>query len=151
MADDVAPPQPLNGPTTVSGSSDYAVLRDRLEKLEQKAAGKELDAEAQHRQLLITEVRQRIDVRHWVVVIAIFVLIFMAGVLTHAAHSYFWGPFVLVPQSLAIVMFIAPIVSITTITIMLLVGAFRRFKDDDMGKIDVASITAEALKASQGS
>jgi|EndMetStandDraft_5_1072996.scaffolds.fasta_scaffold1138072_1 hypothetical protein len=151
MADDVAPPQPLSGPTPETRSGDYAVLRDRLEKLEQKAAGEELDAEAQHRRLLITEVRQRINVRNWVVAIAITVLIFMACVLAHAAHRYFLGPFVLIPPTLAIVMFIAPVVSITTITIMLLIGAFRRFKDDDMGKIDVASLTAEALKASQGS
>ncbi|PYE22679.1 hypothetical protein C8J32_11036 [Rhizobium sp. PP-CC-3A-592] len=64
----------------------------------------------------------------------------------HAAHHYFGGPLVLIP----IAMFRAPLVSVTTITVMLLIGAFRRFKDDDMDKINIQSLAAEAVKLTQG-
>jgi uncharacterized membrane protein len=145
MAEDVPPPKPFS---MSSAAADLAALQSRLNLIEMKLDDAELSAEARHRELLIAETQQRIDVRHWVIVIAIVVMIFMAGILTHAAHRYFWGPMIVIPQSVAIVMFLAPIVSITTVTIMLLIGAFRRFKDDDMDKVNVSSLAAEALSRS---
>jgi len=38
------------------------------------------------------------------------------------------------------VMFVAPIVSITTITVMLFIGAFRQFKDSDMDNQNLVSV-----------
>ncbi|WP_156387191.1 MULTISPECIES: hypothetical protein [unclassified Rhizobium] len=74
-------------------------------------------------------------------------MLFMAATVWHAVHSYFWGPWIVVPQSLAIVMFLAPITSITAVTIVVLVGAFRRFRDDDMDNVNVTSLAGEAVKA----
>ncbi len=82
--------------------------------------------------------------------ISIVAMAFMGYVLGHGVHTYFWGPFVLVPQAVAIAMFIGPVASITTITIMLLIGAFRRFKDDDVDHVNVPSLAAEAAKTGFG-
>ncbi|OLP57941.1 hypothetical protein BJF93_13980 [Xaviernesmea oryzae] len=125
---------------------DAPFLEARIAALEEKMDAAALSAEALHRDLLISEVKQRIRVRYFTVGIAVTVIVFMAAAMMHAAHHYFWGAFVLIPPAVAIAMFVAPLVSITTVTIMLLIGAFRRFKDDDMDNINVASITAEALK-----
>lgn len=150
MTDKETPPEPPTEefPPSADGM-DYVALSTRLSLLEERAALGSLNAEAKYRELLISEIKQRIDVRHWVIVIALFVIAFMGWVLSHAAHHYFWGPVILMPASVAVVMFLAPVASITTITVMLLIGAFRRFKDDDMDKVNVTSLAAEAVKAGQ--
>jgi uncharacterized membrane protein len=150
MSDKEQPPQPPSEEyAPPPGGNDFVAVSARLALLEERAALGSLTAEAQYRDLLISEIQQRINVRHWVIGIAMLVMVFMGGIITHAAHHYFWGPVVLIPASVAIVMFLAPVVSITTITVMLLIGAFRRFKDDDMDKVNVTSLAAEAVKAGQ--
>jgi hypothetical protein len=44
-------------------------------------------------------------------------------------------------------MFLAPITSITAVTIVVMIGAFRRFRDDDMDNVNVTSLAGEAVKA----
>jgi hypothetical protein len=151
MTTDVQPPQPLP-PTDAAPSTEGEInsLDSRLAQLELKIDEARLSGEAKHRDLLISEVRQRIQVRYWVVCIAMLAMLFMGVVLSHAAHHYFWGPVVIIPPTVAIAMFVGPIISITTITIVLLVGAFRRFKDDDMDQINVSSIAAEATRSVVG-
>ncbi|CDM57214.1 hypothetical protein [Rhizobium favelukesii] len=151
MTTDVPLPQPF-APTEAPPSTEGEInsLDVRLAQLELKIDEARLSGEAKHRDLLISEVRQRIRVRYWVVIIAMVAMFFMGVVLSHAAHHYFWGPVVIIPPAVAIAMFVGPIISITTITIVLLVGAFRRFKDDDMDQINVASIAAEATKSVVG-
>lgn len=142
----VPPPVPPPAAANNAVGGDGPFIESRLAALEQKMDEAALSAEAQHRDLLISEVKQRIRVRYFTVGIAVIAICFMAIALAYAAHHYFWGPFVLVPPAVAIAMFVSPLVSITTITIMLLIGAFRRFKDDDMDNINVASIAGEAMK-----
>lgn len=60
-------------------------------------------------------------------------------------------PWMGLEKTTSVVLIVTPILSISTIVAMLLFGAFRRFKDDDIGKIDARSLLAEALKSSQGS
>ncbi len=56
----------------------------------------------------------------------------MTAALTHVVHSTFWGPFHFVSGAFAVAMIVAPIVSITAITVALFVGAFRKFDDKDL-------------------
>ncbi|NTG12687.1 hypothetical protein G6L05_02860 [Agrobacterium rhizogenes] len=150
MSDDVEPPRPAPSNNSPSQERELPFLEARVAALELKIDAASLSSEALHRDLLISEVRQRIRVRYFAVGIALGGILFMAVAMAHAAHHYFWGPMVLIPPVVAIAMFVAPIVSITTITIMLLVGAFRRFKDDDMDNINVGSLAAEAAKSAIG-
>ncbi len=150
MADEVEPPIPAPDPAAQPRDNDVPYLEARVAALELKVDEAALSAEAQHRNLLISEVRQRIRVRYFTVAVGVIVIIFMGAAMAHAAHHYFWGPMVLIPPPVAIAMFVAPLVSITTITIMLLVGAFRRFKDDDMDNINIASLAGEAAKSMIG-
>lgn len=141
MSEDTPPPPP---PETDNDA--LSELKLRVADLEAAASFGQLDSENQYRDLLISEVRQRIRMRYAVSWLALFVILMMAGFAAHAVHKYFIGPFVVIPPSLAIVLFLAPATSITAITITLLVGVFRRFKDDDMEKIDARSIINEAVK-----
>ncbi len=147
MPDEIAPPLP--DPETFSNQQAEEVisLLARIEKLEEKIEAGALGVEAKHRSLIINEIKQRILVRYSSVAIAVGGILFMGVILSHAAHHYFVANhFILVPPLVVVAMFVAPIISITTITIMLLIGAFRRFKDDDMDNIDVSSLASEAIK-----
>lgn len=148
MAKDVSPP--VSAPVSPAAQGDIKFLEQRVADLELAINAGELSLEAQHRDLLISEVKQRIRVRYFTVAVALCAMIFMGLAMATASHHYFLGPFIVVPPAVAIAMFVAPIVSITTITIMLLIGAYRRFKDDDMDNINVASLAAEAAKSAVG-
>lgn len=91
-----------------------------------------LEAERAIRKLLTREAGQRYWLR-WIAVGAGCLVIFgMASLLWHLAHSVFWGPVVLVGPAYSVAMLVAPILSITTITVALFVGAFRKFDDKDI-------------------
>lgn len=146
MTDDVEIPQPPRESLT-SKNTEESFLEGRIAKLEAKLEANELSTEGKYRALLITEIRQRIFVRYAAVVVSCIVIALMVGIDLYAAHRYFWGHFILVPTAAVIAMFVAPIVAISTITIMLLIGAFRRFKDDDMDNVNIPSLAVEASKA----
>ena len=55
----------------------------------------------------------------------------MAFTLVHLVHHLFVGPFLAVPAAFAVVAVLAPMISLTTITIVLFVAAFRQFKEED--------------------
>lgn len=139
------PQPPTDEPLT---SADYsAELERRIAVLEEKLAFGELTAEAQLRRLLMKEIEQRIWVRWLAIGIALATMCFMGLTVAHVVHKIFIGPFVVVPQTLAIAMFVAPIASITAITIMLSIGAFRKFKDEDMSGVNLASLAAESARS----
>lgn len=135
-------------------TEDLTLAHDAVSELERRIARLELEGdsarlsdESTHRGLLISEVRQRIRMRYTAFGLAVVTMIFMGVTVWHTVHSYFWGSLITVPQSVAIVMFLAPITSITAITIVVLIGAFRRFRDDDMDNVNVTSLAGEAVKA----
>lgn len=128
-----------------------AGYEERVARLEAALERDELSHEWKARDLLIAEIRQRILMRRVAVWTALFVMVFMAVVLMHATHSFFWGRFVVIPQAIAIAMFIGPIVSITTLAVVLMVGAFRRFKEEDMNNVSIGSLAAEATRNSMSS
>lgn len=77
--------------------------------------------------------------RYWLRWIAVFtgilVIAGMSAVLTHLVHRTFWGPFHFASGAFSVAMIVAPIASITAITVALFVGAFRKFDDRDMETI----------------
>lgn len=118
------------------------------EKLKLRA----LEVEAEYKELLISEIKQRLRIKRVVLIISISVMIFMGILLWHVYHYVWYWPFIaIISPYVIIAMFVVPIVSITTITVMLLIGAFRRFKDDDMDKIYSPALMAGAVKQSLGS
>lgn len=110
-------------------------------------------AEADYRNLLIAEINQRMRVRTVAVRTALSVVVFMA---VYAGISLWQVAFVDASRKLpwngldrttALVLIVTPIISISTIIVMFLLGAFRRFKDDDMDKVDFRNLLSEAFKA----
>jgi hypothetical protein len=147
MDDGTAREFPQEGPVSPYA---WAELEGRIAELELARAGDELSQESQMRGLIISEISQRIRIRWIALTIAVICLLFMAGLLIWASHWYFWGKFVTVPSPVAATMFLAPVVSITTITVMLAIGAFTR-KGESMESAPVANLAAEGLRAASGS
>jgi hypothetical protein len=78
------------------------------------------------------ELRQRIWLRWGAAALGVLVIVGMSLMLWHLMHHLlFFGLFIRVPASVAVVMFVAPVLSITTITVILFIAAFRRFEDKD--------------------
>ncbi len=153
MVDSQPIPPPPSPDSIGGGGPAEDVLNDfrkRISDLEALKDLKSLSAEAEYKELLKNEIQQRIQIKMIVIVIAIVVLIFMGGVLTHASHTFSAKDITKIPSTLLIVMFLAPIVSISTVTVMLLFGAFRQFKDDDLNKVNISSLAGEIAKASTG-
>lgn len=148
MSDDEPQPLPQDLPPEAKESAASREFERRISDLEEKISQEQLSQEAKARDLLIKEIEQRIENRQIAIAIAVVVMIFMAGVLAHATHSYYWGRLIVVPQSVAIAMFLGPIISITTLSVVLIVGAFRHFQDKDMSNVSLGSLAAEAARNS---
>lgn len=111
----------------------------------------------EYRDLLIADIKQRMRFRAVAVWTALATLLLL-GVYAFSAFYHVayvdarltlpWGG---LKSPTSVVLVAAPIIAVSTITAMLLVGAFRRFKEDDADKIDVKSLAMEALKANSGS
>lgn len=101
--------------------------RAELERLEFEL----LETDRALRTLQKREAGQRYLLRWVASVTGIVVILGMAAALTHLVHSTFWGPFHLASGAFAVAMIVAPIASITAITVALFVGAFRKFDEKD--------------------
>jgi hypothetical protein len=119
MSDDIPPLDPSS--STNNRSEDYERLELRL-----------LRMEAENQELKRREYGQRHTIRWIAVVTGILVIVGMGAVLTHLVHRTFWGPFHFASGSFAVAMIVAPIASITAITVALFVGAFRKFDEKDL-------------------
>jgi hypothetical protein len=119
--------QPI-GPDEPNGRSDYEF---RL-----------LEADAKARENLNREADQRYRLRQIAVAVVILIILGMGGLLAHVAH---WLPNEPKSVGAAIALHIAPIASMTTLAIALLVAAFRGFKDGD--EKAGASIATEGARA----
>ncbi|WP_109614080.1 hypothetical protein [Pseudaminobacter salicylatoxidans] len=142
-----SPPQlPQDLDATSAQKAANAELEARIAQLEEQLAMSDLSWEWQSRRLLMSEIRQRINARRIATGVAIIAIIFMAALVAHSTHKFFWLHFITIPQSVAIAFVLGPIISITTLSVVLLIGAFRRFKDDDMDKVSVGSLATEAIR-----
>jgi biotin transporter BioY len=103
----------------------------RLEELEFRL----LEASVKEKALRHREDDQRYLLK-WVAAIAgIVVIVAMGALVTHLVHHVFWGPFLFANAAFTVAMIVAPITSITAITVALFVGAFRKFDDKDLEKV----------------
>lgn len=109
-------------------SSDGASQNVRREALEFDL----LEAEASLKRLVHREIGQRYIIKWGAVLTGLVVIFGMAGILWHMVHSVFWGPFVFANAAFTVAMIVAPITSITAITVALFVGAFRKFEEKDL-------------------
>lgn len=125
-------------------------LQSRIAALEEKLDLQSLSADAEQRELLQREIKQRINIRRWVSFLAVIVLIFMGFVLWYATHRYLGYPNSQKTPAIIIALYIAPIASITTVTVMLLIGAFRRFKDDEFGPVSLSSLAGSVVQTAGG-
>ncbi|NKB84086.1 hypothetical protein [Brucella grignonensis] len=147
MADDFIPNDPTSGSPT-DGRLDN--LEARLAFIEADRAAKALSAEDEYNNLLKHEVLQRILMRYAVMLIAVIVIAIMVTFATYVLCHYVFFPIVYVAPTVTIALYVAPVVSISTVTIMLLIGAFRRFKDDDIEQVNSQAVI-ESAKAIAGS
>ncbi|MVO18131.1 hypothetical protein [Parasedimentitalea huanghaiensis] len=139
--DEQAPNRPSN-----TDQIDYLV--NRLSELEDKVDAREASLEDQLRTLQIREAEQRIQIKQLVLVISVSVLVVMTYLILHAMHKVMMGPVLTVPRIYAMSLILAPVASITTITVALLVGSFRRFKPSDSDAL--VGMATEAAKAGAG-
>lgn len=102
------------------GDADREILEARL-----------LTAEAELRELTAKAAGQRHKIRWIAVSVGLLVIASMLGLLGHTLHVIKWWPIARPPSAFLIVIVAAPIASITTITIALFVGAFKKFEEKD--------------------
>ena len=128
-------------------------LRERLAELADKVDDDQVSLANQQRTLTIKELEQRIEQRQIALIPGVCVMVLMAVLAAHGMHKVLFEPrllgvkigaYLTVPSAYAIALIIAPIVSITTIGIALLIGTFRGFKDKDTN--DLPSLIVEAGK-----
>ncbi|MGC1468390.1 MAG: hypothetical protein WA793_03335 [Sphingorhabdus sp.] len=101
-----------------------------------------LQADAKSRENLNREADQRYWLRWAVVILAVLVIVGMGALLVHVAH---WLPKDTNAMGAVIALHVAPIISMTTLAIALLVAAFRGFKDgDEKSSVDAANSSVKA-------
>lgn len=111
-----------------------------------KITNRLLDAEAKAREHANRETDQRYYLRYGAVLIAILLMAGMGWMLAHVSHHFFTLKLLGAPSGLIVAMFVAPIISLTTISLSLLVAAFRGYKDGDQNTgMDVASNGMKAV------
>ncbi|WP_282095837.1 hypothetical protein [Epibacterium ulvae] len=138
------------------GADELSRLRSELADIKDRLDAGDVAAQDEQRRLLIAEIRQRMQFRQMVLVICAVVLVVMAlfafSGMCYALPEVRWfgsvASFLTVSSSYAIALFIAPIASITMITVSLMIGTFRRYSDK--GTEGLAGAAFEAGKAASG-
>lgn len=103
-----------------------------------------IDAEAKAKENRNRETDQRYVLRWVAVVCAGLLIIGMATMLWHLAHWTVGNPSN-APASFIVAIFVAPILSMTTLALALLVAAFRGYKDSD--EATGATFASQGMKA----
>lgn len=132
MSDSVPPIDGGSGQTDVSAG---------FEELELEV----LQLEAKLKRIQSKEQGQRYQLRWVATFVGLIVIVGMAAMMSHLLHQIFWGPFTLVSPAFSVAIVVAPIFSITGITIALFVGAFRKFEDGDMEAISSSAVSGARL------
>lgn len=146
MEQDFVPKDPTAG-SPLDGRLD--TFEARLATLEFKQSSKTLSAEDRYNRLLEHEVFQRICMRYAVIFIAVVVIAIMVSFATYVLCNHVVFPIAYVSPTVTIALYAAPVLSVSAITIMLLIGAFRRFKDDDIEQVNAQAVV-ESAKALYG-
>ncbi|MFK4794235.1 hypothetical protein [Sphingobium sp. ZW T5_29] len=125
---------PVDLPTESEGSRRFVDLELRL-----------LDADAKAKENLNREADQRYFLRWGAVALSVAVVAGMAFMLYHVGYYMLSKSVANVPAAFLVAIYVAPIVSMTTVSLALLVAAFRAFKDGD--EKAGASLMTEGAKA----
>ncbi|MCY3879278.1 MAG: hypothetical protein OXF74_08880 [Rhodobacteraceae bacterium] len=104
-----------------------------------------LEFEANLRRLAERDLAQKFGMRWWAVLTGCTVSVFMAGVLVVVLCEMTMSGADSIDPALAIAAIVAPIVSITTVTVALYIGAFRKFEERDIGAVANSTISAAAM------
>lgn len=142
--------QAPDNPFLEATAAHTRAFEDRLIALELLLEKRDNDQDDEHRKLLIAEIRQRMHFRFATMCVAAFVLVCML-VYAYCAYSKiasWWH--VSLPSPVAVALIAVPIFSATTITALMLFGAFRRFKEDDPEKVSQNSLAAMAAEKASG-
>ncbi len=131
-------------------AANSKVLEDRIAALELRLEERDNDQDDEQRKLLIAEIRQRMHFRFATMCVAAFVLTYML-VYAYCAYSKIvsWWHLTL-PAPVAVALIAVPIFSATSITALMLFGAFRRFREDDPEKVSQNSLAAIAAEKATG-
>lgn len=100
---------------------------DRFEELQFRG----LEAEAKAKEHVNREADQRYSLRWLAVLACLAVIIGMGCLLWHVSHRLMTLQTFGAPAGYIIAVYVAPIVSMTSLSVALLVAAFRGFKDGD--------------------
>jgi hypothetical protein len=95
------------------------------------------------------EIRQRIWIRAFVVIMATAVVALMFCAFYHILHQIFGFRYMFMQTGAMIALVLAPVASISSITIALLFGVFRGYKDADAAAASAA--VAASVTAAKGS
>lgn len=134
MNDKVIPP---NAPDVGQGNGQHS----NREVLELEV----LDLEAKLKSLAQKEIGQRYAIKWIAVVTGGLVILVMFAMMAHLFHQLFWGPFFVASPALAVAMIVAPVASITAITVALFIGAFRKFEERDFEHIGNGLVNGTAI------
>lgn len=104
---------------------------DRQQQLELEL----LEADAKARNLSNRDADQRFALKWIAIVVGLAVIAGMVFFLWHVSHKLFLGPFMTTSPGFAVAAIVAPVTAITTITVVILVGAFRQFSDADLERM----------------
>lgn len=115
-------------PQNTAGVEDPSGLSNsQREELELRL----LTAEARLMEISAKEAGQRHRIRWIAVITGLIVILVMFSLLGHTLHRVHWWPMFRPSTAFMIVIVVGPVASITTITIALFIGAFRKFEDKD--------------------
>lgn len=116
---------PENAPDVTIGTTTQGDDHNRLEL-------EVLTLEARNRVLENREINQRQVIRWIAVGTGLFVIIIMLTILWHALHQLvWWGPILRGSAMFTVAVIVTPTVAVTTITVTLFIGAFKKFEDKD--------------------
>ena len=104
----------------------------------------DLKEEVAYRSLLRDYHRQIIGFRFYIIIFASIMVVLLCCLVI---WSLLWGPLAKTSDStvaLNIALIVAPVVAITTITVFVLIGVFRGFRDRDMDSIPMRTVLRNA-------
>lgn len=145
-------PPPPRGPQPTFPARLLLDLNRRLSALEEGAEKSTLSVDANLKNTQRNDLNQRIYIRLFAVALSTVMIVVMLAISWHVTHflklSIWPGVSVFSPSGpLAIVMFVTPLLAATSITIVLVVGAFRSFRDDETYKGALGAFSEAATKS----
>jgi hypothetical protein len=136
--DAAVPKKARVAPTLAKTEGAIEQLAKELAVIQAQLSANVLTRDAKEKQDRSAEIQQRMKIR-WrisVVAVVVLVLLFLLAIsglcLVFARTPIFLGHMLTVPSGYAIALFVAPVASITAITVGLIYGAFRQYKEDDL-------------------